>query len=89
MKDVFYGITLLMWLVCIVVLRLLQGILTKFLQIMISLGVGQLMPIGPYYSRIVWTPAIWWIWASQDQGLLGLIVGELEASSKKDWIDFS
>ena len=47
------------------------------------------MPIGPYYSRIVWTPEIWWIWAFQDQGLLGLIIGELEASSKKDWIDFS
>ena len=76
MRDVFYGIILLMWPVCIVVPGLSQGILTKFLQIMISLGAKQLMPIGPFYSRIVWTPAIWWIWASQDQDLLGLIAGE-------------
>ena len=59
---------------------------------MINLGAGQLMPncqIGPFYLRIAWIPAIWWIWAFQDQGSPGLIVGELEASSKKDWIDFS
>lgn len=78
-----------MWLVRIVALGLLQGTLTKFLQIMISLGAELLMPIGPYYSRIVCTLAIWWIWVSQDQGLVGLIAGELEALSKKDWIDFS